>query len=249
MLFELSNGGADATVVREFDLHDREFISDSDNGFVIHEAKQRVYWKDADTLLVGTDMKPFGVDTVTNSGYPRVVYQWHRGTKLTDAKVVFEGDKTDVAVMSYVAKHRNYRVIIRYRSLTFYTSKKTVKVLGYYNKAKKPNAVNDDDEAGWKEVPIPADAQMGMFADQLLVTLRSEWTIGADSNTQVVPAGSLLAASIEDVLANGANAKFTTLFTPSARVTPLPCPTRYISLPSHTSPELINLYINPIMLL
>ena len=161
ILFELSNGGADATVVREFDLHDREFVSESDNGFIIHEAKQRVYWKDSNTLLVGTDMKAFGMDTVTNSGYPRVVYQWRRGTKLTDAKVVFEGDKTDVAVMSYVAKHRNYRVIIRYRSLTFYTSKKTVKVLGYYNN-KKPSASSsdDDDEAGWKDVPIPADAQV-----------------------------------------------------------------------------------------
>ena len=62
---------------------------------------------------------------------------------------------------------------------------------------------------------------MGLFADQLLITLRSEWSIGSDSNTQTVPAGSLLAASVDDVLANGSNAKFTILFTPSARVSSL----------------------------
>ena len=160
MLLELSDGGADATVVREFDLQTKvrnanplafppsrcqpsepfsntfiyvftvvqAFVPEGEQGFVIHEAKQRVFWKDADTLLVGTDMKSFGRDTVTESGYPRLVYQWRRGTPLTSAKVVYEGEKADVAVMSYVSKHRNFRVGIRYRSLTFYTSKKLIKV-------------------------------------------------------------------------------------------------------------------------
>lgn len=216
VLFELSDGGADATVVREFDLVDKEFIPEDEGGFVIHEAKQRVYWKDGDTLLVGTDMKKLGLDTVTHSGYPRLVYQWQRGTPLTSAKVVFEGDKTDVAVMSYVAKHRNYRVMVRYRSLTFYTSKKFVKVLGYFDPKKA--AAPADDEAGWEEVPTPADAQMGMFADQLLLTLRSDWSVGTGPSAQVLSAGSLVAAKITDVLKNGANATFTVLFAPTARV-------------------------------
>ena len=52
-------------------------------------------WKDRDTLLVGTD---FGDGSLTDSGYPRVIKEWKRGTKLADAKLVFEGQKTDVAV-------------------------------------------------------------------------------------------------------------------------------------------------------
>ena len=75
----------------------------------------------------------------------------------------------------------------------------------------------DDDEAGWQEVPIPADCQMGFFADQVLLTLRSDWALGAGGGAVAV-AGSLLAANVADVVAHGANAKFTVLFTPSARV-------------------------------
>ena len=87
-------------------------------------------------------------------------------------------------------------------------------VLGYFTPGKAASA--DDDEAGWQEVPIPADCQMGFFADQMMLTLRSDWTLGTSGTVAV--AGSLLAASATDVLANGANAKFTVVFTPSARV-------------------------------
>ena len=103
VLLELSKGGADAVVIREFDLISKDFVSAADNAFVLPEAKSGVTWKSENVLLVGTDMKNTdGSDTVTASGYPRVVYEWKRGTPLSSATKVYEGEKSDVSVGGYV---------------------------------------------------------------------------------------------------------------------------------------------------
>ena len=44
---------------------------------MLPEAKSDVAWKDRDTLFVGTD---FGPGSLTDSGYPRIVKEWKRGT-------------------------------------------------------------------------------------------------------------------------------------------------------------------------
>src|SRR3954462_10636705 len=75
-LVALSAGGTDADVVREFDLSAGRFV---EGGFTLPEAKSEVAWADADTLLVGTD---WGADSLTSSGYPRIVKLWKRGTPL-----------------------------------------------------------------------------------------------------------------------------------------------------------------------
>lgn len=46
------------------------------------------------------------VGSLTDSGYPRVVKEWARGTSIQDSPIVFEGEKTDVAVNAYVADER-----------------------------------------------------------------------------------------------------------------------------------------------
>jgi prolyl oligopeptidase len=84
-LVQLSRGGADATVVREFDTRDKRFV---EGGFVLPEAKTSVEWLDADTVYVGTD---FGPGSLTDSGYPRVIKRWRRGQPLAEAVTVFEG--------------------------------------------------------------------------------------------------------------------------------------------------------------
>src|SRR5690606_15828137 len=73
-LVQLSKGGGDAAVVREFDVDKKAFVKD---GFVLPEAKTLVGWKDADTIYVGTD---FGPGTLTKAGYPRLAKEWKRGT-------------------------------------------------------------------------------------------------------------------------------------------------------------------------
>ena len=84
-LVQLSRGGADADVVREFDLPSKTWVKD---GFFLPEAKSSAGWLDRDTLYVGTD---FGPGSMTTSGYPRVAKVWKRGTPLATAETVFEG--------------------------------------------------------------------------------------------------------------------------------------------------------------
>src|SRR5205823_6525626 len=87
-LIKLSRGGSDANVVREFDPKTKTFVSD---GFVLPEAKSNVAWRSKDALFVGTD---FGQGSMTDSGYPRIIKEWKRGSPLADAKTLFEGEKT-----------------------------------------------------------------------------------------------------------------------------------------------------------
>jgi len=65
-LVSLSRGGADAVVVREFDLEKKSFV---EGGFYLPEAKGSVSWIDLDHIFVSTD---FGSDAMTDSGYPRI---------------------------------------------------------------------------------------------------------------------------------------------------------------------------------
>ena len=94
-LLLLSPGGSDATVVREFDPGRRAFVAD---GFTLPLAKTSVGWIDRDALFVGTDTGP---GSMTDSGYPRTVRIWRRGTPLAQARLVFEGGPADMAVSAH----------------------------------------------------------------------------------------------------------------------------------------------------
>jgi len=189
VMISLSRGGADAKISREFDLDTKQFIGVANGGFELPEAKSQLSYKDRDTLLIGG---VFGADEMTDSGYPRSVYEWKRGTPLSTATKVYEGEQTDVAVGGVAYLDRGYRYELRYRSVTFYTSRYELNVGG--------NAPS------FTPIPIPDDAQVGTFADQLLITLRSEW-LGH-------PAGALLAAPVGGFMAAADDAGRTELLTP-----------------------------------
>ena len=100
VLLNLSRGGADATYLREFDLLTESFVdAENDDGFSLPEAKTRASYKSRDVLLVGADT---GEESMTSSGYHRTVREWKRGTKIEDAPIVFEGEKTDVSCGQYL---------------------------------------------------------------------------------------------------------------------------------------------------
>ena len=187
-LVSLSRGGADAKVAREFDLEKKEFVP---GGFYLPEAKSDADWRDRDTLYVGTD---FGPGSLTDSGYPRVIKEWKRGTPLSAARVVFEGRKEDVSVGVGVEYDHGIRYEMISRSPTFFTSETRVR--------------RGDD---WIKIETPDDVRVGTFADQLLFNLRTDWTVGG----KTYPAGALLAAGFEEYLKGGRN--FSVLFEPSAR--------------------------------
>ncbi|WP_420470198.1 prolyl oligopeptidase family serine peptidase [Brevundimonas sp. FT23042] len=88
-LINLSDGGKDAVVVREFDTTTKSFV---DDGFVLPEGKHRISWLDRDTLLVATD---FGPGTLTESGYPFIVKSLKRGRTLAQATELYRGDQSD----------------------------------------------------------------------------------------------------------------------------------------------------------
>ncbi len=116
-LLRLSRGGADAVVIREFDLSRRAFVA---GGFCLPEAKTDVSWVDRDTLLVGTDL---GENSLTQSGYPAQVRRWHRGTDLGQAEEIFRGEPTDVAVGAHFDPTPGFERTVCTRALDFYTSR------------------------------------------------------------------------------------------------------------------------------
>ncbi|MDQ4116185.1 MAG: prolyl oligopeptidase family serine peptidase [Actinomycetota bacterium] len=188
-LVQLSRGGADATVVREFDLPTRRFVAD---GFTLDEAKHRISWIDRDTVFVGTDLGP---GSLTTSGYPRVMRRWSRGTPVADAPVVFEAEETDVAAFAGHDHTPGYERDVVGRSPDFHTCERFV--------------LREDGTRVL--VDIPPDAAADLERDWLLVRPRSEWTVGGATH----PAGSLIVFGLQDYLAGGRDGR--ALFTPTAR--------------------------------
>src|SRR5262245_15797702 len=187
-LIFLSRGGADAAVMREFDLDQKQFVAD---GFVLPEAKSRVAWRDRDTLYVGSD---FGSGSLTSSGYPRIVKEWRRGTAIGAAKMVFEGKAEDVSITASVVHDHGRVYEFIGRSMTFFTNETLVRR-----------------GADWLKLEKPADARVETFMDQILLRLRSDWTVGGKTYL----AGSLLAVDFTAYL--GGERQFAVLFEPGER--------------------------------
>lgn len=110
-LIGLSPGGSDASIVREFDMLTREFVED---GFQLPPAKSQITWEDPDTVLLGTD---FGGDSLTTSGYPRVIKRWRRGKPLADAETIFEGAGTDVRVNASADRTPGFERTLRHHQV------------------------------------------------------------------------------------------------------------------------------------
>ncbi|BBZ73305.1 peptidase [Mycobacterium paraseoulense] len=188
-LVALSRGGSDASVVREFDMATREFVAD---GFALPEAKSQLAWVDADTVLVGTD---FGEGSLTDSGYPRVIKRWRRGTPLADAETVFQGARTDVRVSASVDRTPGFERTLLGRALDFWNEE----VYELRGLPENPELIRID---------TPTDASLSIHRQWLLIELRTDWFYGANS----YPAGALLAADYDEFLAG--TAELTVVFEP-----------------------------------
>jgi len=187
-MLALSRGGADATVMREFDLVEKAFVAD---GFQLPEAKQETGWKDIDTLWVATD---FGPGSMTTSGYPRIVKAWKRGTPIATARTLYEGKTDDVSVSAYSERESGVRRDWIDRAIAFWNSERFVVVDGMPVK-----------------LEIPADATLQPFKDWLLLRTRTPWTIGQ----RTYPGGALLAIRYDAFMKGGRD--FDTLYAPTAR--------------------------------
>ena len=187
-LVSLSRGGADADVVREFDLETKQFLPD---GFSLPEAKSRVSWCGRDSLFVATD---FGAGSLTASGYPRTVRLWSRGQQLADAEVIYEGKHDDMSVSGWHDPTPGFEREFVSRQITFWTNECFVRRDGQLMKIAKPD-----------------DANVSIHREWLFIELRSDWTVAGRSYA----AGSLLAANFERFLAG--ERQFDLLFEPGPR--------------------------------
>lgn len=68
-------------------------------------------------MLVGTD---FGPDSLTDSGYPRIVKRWRRGQPLAEAQTVFSGASGDVTVAARVDRTPGFQRTFISRAIDFF---------------------------------------------------------------------------------------------------------------------------------
>lgn len=116
-LIQLSPGGGDAVELREFDVIKLEFVAD---GFKAPVAKSRVTWCDNDALYIATD---FGSGSLTESGYPRILKRWKRGTLLADADVVAETPAQSVWIQPRTFGLDTKRIALVEKALTYWQTK------------------------------------------------------------------------------------------------------------------------------
>lgn len=188
-LVSLSRGGADAVTIREFDLKKKAFVKD---GFALPESKMSVAWRDKNTLFVGTD---FGAGTMTDSGYPRIVKEWTRGTPISQAKTIFEGKKEDISVSASRVQHAGVTHEIVNRAITFYTAE------AFLIQGSK-----------LLKLDIPEQSGFYFFGKQFIVTPKESWTVGGKTYSS----GSVLSIDFEAFLKG--DRAFTVLFGPTAAI-------------------------------
>ncbi|MFA6228970.1 MAG: prolyl oligopeptidase family serine peptidase [Rhodanobacter sp.] len=186
-LISLSPDGGDAVAVREFSIARKAFVKD---GFELPVAKSQVDWIDENTLYVGTD---FGPGSMTESGYPRIVKEWKRGTPLNAATTVYEGKPSDLAVSASHDRTPGFE-------------RDFVSVAKDFFHSELYQRVGDK----LVRVEVPTDASADTQREWLLVHTRSPWTIGGAT----YPSGALLATRFDDFMAGKRH--FVELFKPDA---------------------------------
>ena len=173
-LVRLSKGGGDAVYIREFDADKKEFTK---AGFDIDEAKGSADYVDENTLIVSTN---FGEGTMTTSGYPTQTRLWKRGTLLKDARLLYEGQKSDVSISGGVWRDGAKSYIAVFRSMTFFTSMVMI----------------------WSEnkliqLDLPADCSIrSIFKNHLIVQLKSNWAV----NGKTFNSGAVLSLVFTELL-------------------------------------------------
>ena len=193
-LIWLSDGGEDASTVREFDLPTHAFAGD---GFVLPHGKQSVVWMTDDALLVSRE---WSAGELTSAGYPFDVRMLKRGQPLDAATAVFRGSATDDEVaVDEMHDASAHRIFVLDRRVSFFDSEKSLLL---------PDGPHKLD------MPLQSDFQT-MVGGHVLVRLDKPWT----ANGSVFPEGSLVSLDYAELVADPAALKPTIVFAPSKRET------------------------------
>jgi prolyl oligopeptidase len=185
----LSRGGADARVLREFDLAAHDFLP---SGFFLPEAKGGAEWLDRDTLLLSS---PLGEGMATHSGYACTVRLWRRGSDPLTAPVIFSTDVEHMAVWADVDRDSETERVWFAEQLGFFDQ---IVFLG--------------DHTGLRiQLDLPTDASVTWHRGWLAVKRRSVWNINGESYAP----DTVLGISLDAFLAGDRH--FTKLFEPAER--------------------------------
>ena len=172
-MIALSDGGEDATIMREFDMATKTFV---EGGFELPEKSQGgIQWVDEDTLMVGRD---FGEGTLTTSEYPFTTRMWKRGTDLADAPEIFRGEADDVWAGASQMRDNTGTVhaTTAFRGVSFHEAE-------YFWLNPETNE--------WVKLDLPKKASpYGIVDGHMLMTTDVDWEVDG----QVFPADSLIAA-------------------------------------------------------
>ena len=188
-LIALSPGGTDAYVVREFDVTTGRFV---DGGFTLPEAKSNVAWFDEDTLFVGTDE---GEGSLTDSGYPRLVKLWDRGTDFSTARQIAEGEQADISASGFSVLDGDTRWRFVNRSPSFWT-----------------NQISLVKEGGSTvPLPLPEDAEFEAVLNGVVI---AKLNSALETTGGTEQPGALVAWSLQSVLDGSDPAPFA-VFRPS----------------------------------
>ncbi len=201
-LISLSDGGEDATTVREFDLPTQSFVTD---GFTLPRSKQGegtlevgdVAWDGPDSILAAREWQP---GELTAAGYPYVVKRLTRGQPVSAAVEVFRGKPTDggygVAPATLVDADGHSVTLISRPLSTFeaetylLTSQEAVRL------------------------PLPLkSAILGLVAGQLVVSINQDWTAAGAAFRQ----GSVLSFDLAALKADPADPRPTLVYAPGPR--------------------------------
>lgn len=188
-IVHLSRGGADAVVLREFDLSTRDFVP---NGFGLPESKSSTVWLDQDTLLLSS---PLGSGRATRSGYARAIRLWRRGSDPLSAPVIFETNEESAGVWASVDRD------VPEERVWF------VEALGII----EANVWIGDRNGPKTRVEIPSDCWAQVSRGWLAVKPRTPWGVGGE----IYEADTVIGMSFPAFLAG--ERRFKRLFEPSDR--------------------------------
>ncbi|MEC7625156.1 MAG: prolyl oligopeptidase family serine peptidase, partial [Pseudomonadota bacterium] len=132
---------------------------------------------DENTLFVGTDEGP---GSLTESGYPRLVKLWERGTDFAQARLIAEGQQTDISMNGFSVLDGETRYRFVRRGPDFWT--------GEYSLVAEDGATT--------ALPLPVDAEFEAVLDGYVI---AKLNSALDTPAGTEQPGALLAWSLDDV--------------------------------------------------
>ncbi len=225
-LVTLSDGGADTSVTREYDLDERRFLDVEEGGFHRPASKGTLSWGDeeGEAVIMSTG---FGLGALSDAGYPRQVRRLRRGLPAEETEILITAAPGSVAAAA--ARDPWGRTWLTTMP-SFYGTRiwllpddarcprgpqaGQAALNGAPHPAlPEPTAQGDLVPAGAVRLEVPESASAGVGRNWLTIELRAPWQVGG----RTYAPGTLLGADLAAYLAGSRDLEV--LFEPSPATT------------------------------